>query len=152
MSQCRVPPASTGSLGNLLTSCSSTPSGPIRAAITRPLDAPRSTPATTTPPVTTVPGLPVWRWAGYSRPNATRASMSRESSEEGCCHARVDRDEQARGERQVAAGECENRRGDVLWEDLFLEQRALRVERAEFFFLDAVDRGALGAPAAGEDA
>src|SRR5689334_549746 len=74
------------------------------------------------------------------------------SSKERRRHARVDRDEQPGGEGQVAAGQREDRRGNVLWEHLFLQQRALGVERAKLLLGDAVDGGALRAPAAGEDA
>ena len=42
--------------------------------------------------------------------------------------------------------------GDVLGQHLALEQRALGVERAEVVLGDPVDGGALGTPAAGEDA
>src|SRR6185312_14716812 len=141
MSQCSVPPASTGPFGNRLISCSSTPSLATRAAITRPREAPRSTPATITPLFTPVPA-----------PASVRASTLRVSSQERLRHARVDRDEQPGGEGQVAAGQREDRRGDVLREHLFLQQRALGVERAELLLGDAVDGGALRAPAAGEDA
>ncbi len=48
--------------------------------------------------------------------------------------------------------EREDRGGDVLGQDLALEQRALGVELAELVLGDAVVRGALGAPALGEDA
>src|SRR5579872_705746 len=104
MSQCSVPPASTGSFGNRLTSCSSMPSAATWAATTRPLDAPRSTPATVT-------GL----MRGTSSP------------EERGGDARVDRDEQARRQGEVAAGEGEDGGGDVLGQYLFLQQGALGV-------------------------
>ena len=42
--------------------------------------------------------------------------------------------------------------GDVFGEDFAFQQGALGVVLAEVFFVDAVDRGAFGAPAAGEDA
>ena len=45
-----------------------------------------------------------------------------------------------------------DRVGDVLGKHLSLEERALRVERAELLFGYAVDRSALRAPSGGEDA
>jgi hypothetical protein len=59
---------------------------------------------------------------------------------------------QARGQRQVTAGEREHGAGDVLREHLLLQQGALGVVGAELVLGHAVDRGALRAPAAGEDA
>src|ERR1700722_4147211 len=101
MSQYSVPPACTGSFGNRLTSCSSMPLSATRAPTTRPLEAPRSTPATVTGlmPAPAVPGVTA-------------------STEERRGDARVDRDQQAGGERQVAAGEGEDGGGDVLGEHL----------------------------------
>src|SRR5512142_456612 len=107
MSQYSVPPASTGSFGNRLTSWSSTPSADTWAAITRPLDAPRSTPATATALI--------------------RAGPRASSSEERRGDPRVDGDEQSGGEREVPAGECEDGCGDVLGQHLALEQGPLGV-------------------------
>src|SRR5262249_30334530 len=115
MSQYSVPFARTGSFGNLLTSCSSTAERETRAAITRPPDAPRSAPATTTDPVKPAPGSAI----------ATRTSAL---SQECGRYPRVDRYEQARGERQVAAAEREHGGGDVLGQHLALEQGPSRVE------------------------
>ena len=53
---------------------------------------------------------------------------------------------------QVARGQGEHRVGDVFGQHLVLEQGPLRVVLAELGLLDAVDRGALRSPAAGEDA
>src|SRR3712207_8191225 len=50
------------------------------------------------------------------------------------------------------AGEGEDGVGDVLGQHLALEQGALGVELPELLLRHPVDRGALGAPAAGEDA
>ena len=48
--------------------------------------------------------------------------------------------------------DARRRTGDVLGQHLALQQRALRVERAELLLRHAVDGGALRAPPAGEDA
>ena len=97
-----------------------------RRASTRPLEAPRSTAATLGPC-----GLIAGR--RRRRPAST-----------GMCRPVV----------WVRSGptEHEDGVGDVLRQHLALEQGALGVELAEVLLLDAVDRGALGAPAAGEDA
>src|ERR1700758_1725444 len=116
MSQWRVPVTRTGSLGNRLTSRNSTPSPSTRAAITRPPEAPRSTAATVT-------GL-------IQSPSAGQRLAGAFSSEERCCYARVDRDEQARCQGQVSAYQREDRGRHVLREDLLLQQSALRVEGA----------------------
>src|SRR5487761_890736 len=150
MSQCRVPPTSTGSFGNRLTSCNSTPSAETRAATTRPPEAPRSTPATTALRVTRAPAAPPAR-PRRSVPALPPACACPVSSEERRCHPGVDRDQQARCQGQVTAGQREDRRGDVLREDLFLQQGPLGVERAQFLLGDAVHGGTLRAPAAGED-
>src|ERR1700722_14478461 len=141
MSQCRVPPASTGSFANRLTSCSSTPSFENWAAMIRPLAAPRSPPATVTPLVTPV-----------HAPAPVPALMTAGSPEERGGHAGVDWDQKPCRQGEVAADEGEDGGGDVLGQYLFLQQGALGVVGAELGFVDAVDGGALGAPAAGEDA
>src|SRR6266516_7314921 len=66
--------------------------------------------------------------------------------------AGVDRDVQTGRVRQVAAGQREHRVRDVLGQHFALEQRALRVVRAELFLGPAVDGGALSTPAACADA
>src|SRR5882724_473096 len=134
MSQYSVPPAVTGSLPNRCTSRSATPPSPTRPAITRPPDAPRSTAATTTSVIAATP------------------SSQALSSQEGRRHPRVDRDEQPGGERQVAGAQGGHRRRHVLGQHLALEQRPLRVERAELLLGHAVDGRPLRAPAGGEDA
>src|SRR4051794_23852068 len=133
-SQCSEPPTRTAPLAKRCTSCSSSVPGPTSPTMTRPEVAPRSTAATRT--VRGVPAVPV---------------IADTSSQEGRRHARVDRDVQAGGVREVGAAEHEHRVGDVLRQHLALEDRALRVELAEVLLLDAVDRGAVRAPAAGED-
>src|SRR5215469_6751592 len=105
MSQYNVPPADTGSLGNRLTSCSSMPDAVTRAAMTRPADAPRSTAATT-------------------------RSFTPGSSQEGGRYSGIDGDEQAGGERQIAAAEREDRGCHVLGQHLALEQSPPGVELA----------------------
>src|SRR5699024_87760 len=64
----------------------------------------------------------------------------------------VHRDVQARGVSHVRAGDDVDGVGDVFGEHFAFEQGALGVEGAEVFFLDAVGRGAVGAPSGGEDA
>src|SRR5215469_18335509 len=107
MSQYSVPPADTGSLGNRISSCSSMPAADTRPAMTRPADAPRSTAATTA--------------------SLTRSSGS---SQEGGRYSRVDRDQQAGGEWQVAGTEREHSGCDVVRQYFALEQCPLGVERA----------------------
>src|ERR1700712_2892694 len=125
-SQCSPSGRATGPLGNRATVSSSRVSTPTRPRTTRPLDAPRSTAAT----VTVTSPLPQERGG----------------------HAGVDGDVQAGGVGELGAAEHVDRVGDVLGEDLTLEDRALGVEGTQVLLLDAVDRGAVGAPAAGEDA
>src|SRR5277367_1126051 len=103
MSQCSVPPACTGSFGKRLTSRSSTPSLSIRAAITRPPEAPRWTPATVTD---LMPG-PAWA-------RVSARVLGDSSPEERCCLTRIDPDQQARRQGQVAAGQGEHGGGDML--------------------------------------
>src|SRR6266699_6395894 len=129
MSQYSVPPAVTGRLVNLCTSCSETPEPPTCPAITRPPDAPRSTAAIVTGPV-------ICRTL---------------SSQERGRHTRVDRDEQAGRQRQVAGAQREHRRGHVLGQDLLLERGPLGVESAELFLSHAVHRRPRCAPAGRED-
>src|SRR4051794_29914549 len=136
-SQCRVGPTRTGPFGNLLTSSSSRRSGPTRPTITRPLEAPTSTAATRA----------LLRWLTC----APRTARATGSAQEGGGDAGVDRHVQPRGAGQLAAGEGEDRVGDVLGKHLTLQQGALRVELAELVLRHAVDRGPAGAPAAGED-
>src|SRR3954470_7785714 len=84
-------------LRNRATSVSSSmsePSGPTRPSMTRPLDAPRSTAASAICPLTT--------W----------------SPQEGGGDAGVDRDVQAGGLGEIAAGERERGGGDVLGQHL----------------------------------
>src|SRR6476659_3300576 len=126
MSQWRPSGRRTGSFVNRWTSVSSSSVGATRPTITRPLDAPRSTAAT-------------------SRP------VTGGSPEEGRRDARVDRDMEARGLAQVATDKREDRGRDMLGQDLALEQRPLRVELAELVLRDPVRPGAVRAPTLGED-
>src|SRR6478609_9659981 len=73
------------------------------------------------------------------------------SSQEGGGDAGVDGDVQPGGLREVTGGERVHGVADVVGQDLLAEQGALGVVGAEVFFLDAVDGGAGGAPAGGED-
>src|SRR4051794_15401196 len=114
MSQCSVPPTRTGSLANRATGSSSSRPGSTRPAITRPLDAPRSTAANT--------------------PSVIRRSSSQESGRD----AGVDRDVEAGGVRKFAAGEHEHRVGHVLGQHLALEQGPLGVVLAELLLGYAV--------------
>ena len=123
----RRPAAGTGPLRNRLTSCSSTARpAPTRPSMTRPLDAPRSTAASD------------------RRPCAHRRNAAATPESTGMCRPVVcDRS---------PAGQREHGVGDVLGQHLALEQGALGVVGAELLLRHAVDGGALGAPAAGEDA
>ena len=60
--------------------------------------------------------------------------------------------EQPGGVAELVGAQRGDSVGDVLGQHLALEERALRVERAELFLGYAVDRRALRAPPAGEDA
>src|SRR6478609_853709 len=127
MSQWRPSGRRTGSFVNRWTSVSSSSVGATRPTITRPLDAPRSTAAT-------------------SRP------VTGGSPEEGRRDARVDGDVEPRRLTQVATDQGEDRGRDVLGQDLALEQRPLRVELAELVLRDPVGPSPIRAPALGEDA
>ena len=71
---------------------------------------------------------------------------------EGGCDAAVDGEERAGRDAELAADEDGHRGGDVLREDLLLQQRALGVEAAEVVDRNAVRLGPLLRPVAGEDA
>ena len=66
-------------------------------------------------------------------PRSMAANDPRGSPQEGGGDARVDWDVQSGGLAEVAAGQREDRRGDVLGQDFALEQRPLGVELAESF-------------------
>ena len=100
---------------------------PTSPSITRPLEAPRSTAATLTDV----------RHDQRRNAAATPAST-------GMCRPVV--------WVMFGTAQREDGVGAVLGQDLALEQRALGVELAEVLLVDAVDGGALRAPAAGEDA
>src|SRR5262245_66090276 len=126
-SQCSPSVRSTGPFGNRATVSIESSLGPTRPRTTRPLEAPRSTAAT------------------------VMALLIR-SAQERCGHAGVHRHVQPGGVGELGAAEHEDRVGDVLGQHLALEDRPLGVELAQVLLLDPVDRGALGAPAASEDA
>src|SRR5215469_12669166 len=101
--------------GEVLKRCTSrtlSSPGPTRPTMTRPADAPRSAAATVT-----LLRLP----------------------QEGSGYTPVHRDEQAGGERQIAAAQRDYGSCDVLWQHLALEQRPLCVERAQLGFRHPVD-------------
>ena len=81
-----------------------------------------------------------------------RLSKPARSSEEGGGDAGVDGNVQAGGVTQISRAEHEDSVGDVLRQHLALQQRTGGEVLAELLFGDAVDRGSLGTPAAGEDA
>ena len=126
-SQCRPSPRSTGPFENRATVSISRVSGPTRPTTTRPLEAPRSTAATVT-------------------------VMGRQRSSRRCGDTGVDRHVQSGGVGEVGAAEHEDGVRDVLGQHLALEDGPLGIERSEVLLLHAVDRRALRAPAAGEDA
>src|SRR6476646_9281324 len=128
-SQCRPVVSRTGSLVKRWTSSKNSCPDPTRPSITRPLEAPMSTAATTAGP-----------------------ALIARSSQERRSHSGVDRDVQAGCECEVATGEDEHCGRNVLGEDLALEQRALGVVGTELFHGDAVHGCTLRAPALGEDA
>src|SRR3954468_10909302 len=97
---------------------------------------------------------------GPSRTTITDRSTRRDrrprragrSPEEGRRDTRVDGDVQTRRLAQVAGRQGEDRRSDVLRQDLALEQRSLRVELTELVLGDTVGPGAIRSPPLGEDA
>src|SRR3954447_19419 len=97
---------------------------------------------------------------GPSRTTITDRSTRRDrrprragrSPEEGRRDTRVDRDVQTGRLAQVAGGQGEDRRSDVLRQDLALEQRSLSVELAELVLGDTVGPGAIRSPTLREDA
>src|SRR5215212_6247141 len=134
-SQRRVPEVRTGRLGNRCASASSSRPGPTRAAMTRPLDAPRSTAARVSSSL-----MARLRLAPLLARSSLRCSLARRpSAEEGRSDAGIDGDVQAGGAGRVAAGEGEDGVGDVVGQHLALEQGPLGVELAELLLGDTVD-------------
>src|SRR5665647_2092556 len=134
MFQCSPSMVRTGSFPNRATGCTLSSFGPTRPSTTRPLDAPRSSAATT--PAAVVTGEPRAPWA---------------SSQECGRDAGVDRDVQARGVAEIGRAEHEHGVCHVLREHLVLEKGAPRVVLAQVLLGHPVDRGPLGTPPASED-
>ena len=88
---------------------------------------------------------------GRSTRRDRRPRRAGRSPQEGRRDTRVDGDVEPGRLAEVAAGQGEDRRGDVLRQHLALEQRPLGVELAELVLGDPVGPGPVGAPALGED-
>src|SRR3954454_2003964 len=128
-SQSSVPPTRTGRLANRCTSCRSRRSGPTRAAMTRPLEAPRSTAAKVFSEL--IARLRLAPLLARSSLRCSLARRPRDSPQEGSRDAGVDRDVQAGRAGQVAAGQREDGVGHVLGQHLAFEDGPLGVVLAE---------------------
>src|SRR4051812_36171578 len=125
IAQRRWPSCSAMAFGNRCTGSRRTSSPSTIPATTRPPDAPMSTAAKT--------GI-------------------RPLPEERGAHATVDGDEETGRATELVAGERGDRLGDVLGQDLPLQEGPLRIERAQLALGDAVHGRPVGTPSAGEDA
>src|SRR5271163_4819689 len=107
MSQCSVPPASTGTLAKRCTSRSRVraplpPRAEISTRTTLPDEAPRSTAATVV--------------------SSAAVIGNRPSAQESCRNPAVDGDQQSGGQGEVTGHECCHGSSNVLGQDLALKQ------------------------------